>query len=114
MRKENNMIRVVFYHQNGDRREVRGQINSTVMDCALDNNIVGILAQCGGGCTCSTCHCYIREPWLTRLPDASNDEQELLSHLNERQGNSRLTCQIFLNKEIDGIEIDIPMSDNNV
>ena len=108
MDTENRSIKVVFYSQTQEPRVVSVEAASTIMDSALDNNIAGIEGQCGGGCTCSTCHCYIREPWLTFLPPPSEDEKAILHYVEGRRPNSRLTCQIFLNPSLDGIEIDIP------
>ena len=75
------------------------------MDVALDNGVQGIRAQCGGGCTCSTCHCYLDEAWFAQSGAMHPDECDILEFVPERQATSRLSCQIVLNKELDGIHI---------
>ncbi|MCZ6617672.1 MAG: 2Fe-2S iron-sulfur cluster-binding protein [Gammaproteobacteria bacterium] len=104
-------VKVTFIHPDG-RRETRfAPVGDSVMDCALDNDVAGIAAQCGGGCTCSTCHCYVEAPWFDMLPTRIEDERELLTYVEDRLENSRLTCQIYLTEELDGIEISIPSRD---
>ena len=78
------------------------------MDCALDNEVVGIYGQCGGGCTCSTCHCYIQVSWLKKLPAKTIDEISLIEYVCQRRRNSRLSCQIFMTEELDGVVVRIP------
>ena len=78
------------------------------MDAALDNGIAGIKAQCGGGCTCCTCHCWVRQPWFERLPPPHQDERDMLDYAWGRGVNSRLSCQIELTDLLDGIEVDVP------
>ena len=78
------------------------------MDCAVDHGVPGITAQCGGGCTCSTCHCYVRAPWFARVGAAAGDEADILAFTPGHRPNSRLSCQIFLSPALDGIEVDIP------
>jgi 2Fe-2S ferredoxin len=83
-------------------------IGDTVMDGALDNNIPGILGQCGGGCTCSTCHCYVEPPWQARLPPPHPDELELLAYAVDRRPSSRLSCQLRLTEALDGLVVSLP------
>lgn len=78
------------------------------MDAALDNAVDGIIAQCGGGCTCSTCHCYVDEAWAKQIPGPSSDELELLEYVYERGPTSRLACQVFVNDTEDGIVVRLP------
>ena len=104
-------IKVTFIHPDGHREDQWAPAGDSVMDCALDNGVSGIAAQCAGGCTCSTCHCYVDSPWFELLSTQIPDERELLSYVEERTSNSRLTCQIFLTEELDGIEVRIPSRD---
>ena len=83
-------------------------VGESVMDCAFDNNVPGILAQCGGGCTCCTCHCYVDAPWFDALPPMHPDEVELLPYAFEPAPNSRLSCQIRLTEALSGIIIRVP------
>ncbi len=78
------------------------------MDAALDNGVAGIKAQCGGGCTCCTCHCWVRRPWFEQLPPPHKDEFHMLEYAWGREANSRLSCQIELTDVLDGIEVDVP------
>ncbi len=75
------------------------------MDVALDHGVRGIQAQCGGGCTCSTCHCYVGESWFCRTGAMHPDEVDILEFTPERRSNSRLSCQIALHQELSGIQI---------
>ena len=65
----------------------------------------GVAAICGGMCSCATCHVYVDEPWLSRFPEADSDEIELLEFLDEFQPNSRLSCQLTLTDEHDGVSV---------
>lgn len=104
-------VKVIFIHPDGRRETQFAPVGDSVMDCALDNNVTGIAAQCAGGCTCSTCHCYVEPSWFDLLPRQIEDEVELLGYVEERRADSRLTCQIFLTEELDGIEVRIPPRD---
>ena len=78
------------------------------MDCALDNGVPGIDAQCGGACLCSTCHCYVETSWFGKLPAMIDDERTLLTYLDDWRHNSRLSCQVFVTQALDGIVVHIP------
>ena len=99
---------IVFVHPDGRREAHSVAPGETVMDCALDNGVAGIVAQCGGGCTCSTCHCYVDEPWLALLPAMIDDERALLEYVWEWRHDSRLSCQIFVTPALDGIVVRLP------
>ena len=99
---------IVFVHPDGRRETHTVAPGETVMDCALDNGVAGIVAQCGGGCTCSTCHCYVDEPWLALLPEMIDDERALLEYVWEWRHDSRLSCQIFVTEALDGIVVRLP------
>jgi 2Fe-2S ferredoxin len=77
------------------------------MDCAVDNGVPGIAAQCGGGCTCSTCHCYVPAPWFERVGAPVGDERDILEYVPEYRPDSRLSCQIVLTEALDGIVVHI-------
>lgn len=95
-------------HADGRREMLPVDVGDSVMDCAVDNGIHGIEAQCGGGCTCSTCHCYVDTPWLDQLPAMIDDERALLEYVWEWRHNSRLSCQILMTQDLDGIVVRIP------
>jgi len=102
------MPTVIFVQADGTRQRFDAAVGESVMDCALDNLVPGIIAQCGGGCTCSTCHVYVEAPWLARLPPQIEDEAELLTYVETSRTTSRLSCQIFLTEDLDGIVVNIP------
>jgi len=75
------------------------------METAIDNDIEGIVAECGGACACATCHSYISEEWIGKLPAMDDMEDAMLDSALERRDNSRLTCQITISDDLDGIEV---------
>jgi 2Fe-2S ferredoxin len=101
--------RVTYVAPDGRRFSVELAIGDTLMDGALDNNIPGIIGQCGGGCTCVTCHCYVDSPWFERLPEPHPDEAELLPFAEEVAADSRLACQIRMTEDLDGITVRLPV-----
>jgi 2Fe-2S ferredoxin len=81
----------------------------SLMKAAVDANVHGIEAECGGLLTCATCHVYVREPFLSKLPPAHADELGMLDFTaSPRQPNSRLSCQLDLTAELDGLTVDLP------
>lgn len=103
------MPAVIYIQHDGQSKSVDVPVGDSVMDGALDSGISGIIGQCGGGCTCSTCHCYVDETWVSALPEPIADELELLDYALERQRNSRLACQIMVTDALDGLKIRIPI-----
>ena len=79
-----------------------------MMDVALDNGVAGIKAQCGGGCTCCTCHCYVDSPWFECANEPHQDELDMLEYAWGRQANSRLACQVNLAPALDGVCVRVP------
>ncbi len=102
------MPRVTYVQPSGETVTVQVPVGDTVMDGALDNNVPGIIGQCGGGCTCSTCHCYIEAPWRQRLPGPGADERELLAYAVDPRPSSRLACQVRLTDALDGLVVRLP------
>lgn len=80
------------------------------MQEALDAGVPGIIAECGGACTCATCHCYVSSDWADRLPAAGSDEAAMLEFAYEPRPTSRLTCQIQVTGDLDGIVLHVPDS----
>ena len=108
MEKETKIISVTFVQPDGMRESYEGILGDHLMDVAVDNGVRGIIGQCGGGCTCCTCHVWVDPQWQERAKGASGDERELLSYalgVNER---SRLACQIQLTQELDGLVVEVP------
>jgi 2Fe-2S ferredoxin len=103
------MPRVVFVLANGERRSVDARDRFSVMVTAIDNDIPGIIGECGGACACATCHIYVDARDLHRLPAASLMEREMLDGVAaERQPESRLGCQIAISDALDGIIVHVP------
>jgi len=80
----------------------------TVMEGAVQNDIQGIDADCGGGMACATCHVYVEDSWLSKLPKAEDAEQDMIDMAYKPNKNSRLSCQIVVSDEIDGLTVTTP------
>ncbi len=101
------MPKVTYITPQGVRHDVEVDIGYTVMEGAINNNIDGIVAECGGACACATCHSYIDEAWLARLPEMDDMEDSMLDAAFDRRANSRLTCQIEMNDDLDGLIVHV-------
>lgn len=99
-----------FVTHDGNSKEVEAESGGSVMQAAVDNGVDAIVAECGGSCSCATCHCYVDEAWIGKLDQPSEIEQEMLECALEPQANSRLSCQIKVGDELDGIVIRLPKS----
>jgi 2Fe-2S ferredoxin len=104
------MPKIVFIEHNGEKHEVQAEAGGSVMRAAVDNAVPGIVADCGGSCSCGTCHAFVESAWLTKIPPADTAENALLEGLLELQPNSRLTCQITVTADIDGMVVRLPKS----
>lgn len=103
------MPRIIFILADGTQRTVDAVVGDTAMLAATRNNVPGILGECGGACSCATCHVYVDDAWAGRLPAPGPFEQELLPHTAaERRPNSRLGCQIDLTMALDGLVLHMP------
>lgn len=99
------MPRITFITPDGERHEIDVEKGYTVMEAAINNNINGIVAECGGACACATCHSYIDNAWLAKMPEMDDMEDSMLDAAYDRRDNSRLTCQLEMNDEWDGLVI---------
>ena len=97
-------IRVI--DRNGNKHELEGDSNSTLMEILRDADL-GIEAACGGCCACATCHVYINDQWLEKISTKDDDEESMLDQAFDVKNTSRLSCQISLSDELDGIELEI-------
>jgi 2Fe-2S ferredoxin len=102
------MTRLTFKDASGEARTVDAQIGSTVMEAALRNDIPGIVAECGGACACATCHVYVDEDWMDKVGPASQMEEDMLDFAFEVRPTSRLSCQIKVSDELDGLIVTTP------
>ena len=80
----------------------------TVMEGAVQNDVPGIDADCGGGMACATCHVYVKEEWFDKLPKKEDGEEDMLDMAFEPKQNSRLSCQVLVSDELDGLTVSIP------
>jgi len=102
------MPRITYRQPDGAEETIEVPVGVSVMEGAFDNGVPGIIAQCGGAATCGTCHCYIDAAWIARLPAPEPREAEMLDYLWEPRDNSRLTCQIQVTAELDGLIVEVP------
>ena len=102
------MAKIKFTTHDNKKFEVDVQNGLTVMEGAVQNDIPGIDADCGGGMACATCHVYVKEDWLNKLSKKEDGEEDMLDMAFEPKTNSRLSCQIVVSDEIDGLEVKIP------
>ena len=102
------MPKITYIEQDGTKRTVEAEVGSTVMETAINNDIPGILATCGGSCSCATCHVYVDEEWVDKLPPPELDENDMLDTAHDLQENSRLSCQIMVTDELDGLIVTTP------
>ena len=101
------MPRIVYIEPDGTRKEVEVEVGYSVMEGATMNGVEGIEAECGGACSCATCHAYIDEAWLSRLQAMEGMEDSMLEAAVERKPNSRLTCQIQVSEDLDGLTLKV-------
>ncbi|MEP9351919.1 2Fe-2S iron-sulfur cluster-binding protein [Xanthobacter sp. KR7-225] len=103
------MPRIIFISSAGTRRETQGSAGLSVMTVARTNDVPGIEAECAGSLSCGTCHVYVAPEFLSDLPAASEQEEEMLGFVAaERRAGSRLSCQIVLTDELDGLTVEVP------
>ena len=102
------MPKITYIEHNGKEHVVEVAEGLTVMEGARDNNIPGIDADCGGACACSTCHSYIDPAWAEKLPAIEPMEEDMLDFAWERKDNSRLTCQLKVTADLDGLVLRMP------
>ncbi len=102
------MPTVVYITHTGARHEVQAPLNKSLMQVALDHNVPGILGDCGGACSCATCHGFVDERWTEVLPPPSETETFMLDAVTDRRPTSRLCCQIKLSTALDGVVVHLP------
>ena len=104
------MINITFVGSDGQEYPVTAAPGTSLMRAALDHGVPGIIGDCGGQGTCATCHGYIDNSFLSRLPEKSPDEVDMLECAIDPEANSRLTCQITVTPDLDGLRVAIPAS----
>jgi 2Fe-2S ferredoxin len=102
------MVKITYIDTAGGSRTVEAEIGATVMETAIRNGVPGIEAECGGACACSTCHVYVDEAWREKTGQPSPMEEDMLDFAYEVRPNSRLSCQIRVSDELDGLVVTTP------
>ena len=102
------MAKIKYIEHNGKQHEIDVANGLSVMEGAVQNDIPGIDADCGGGMACATCHVYVKEDWFNKLPKKEDGEEDMLDMAFEPKTNSRLSCQLTVSAELDGLIVDIP------
>lgn len=104
------MPTITFVAHDGTEQTVFAHNGQSVMQVAVNNSVPGLLADCGGLCTCATCHAYIDAPWAGRIPAPSAEERDMVEFALHNQSGSRLTCQVLVTPELDGLIVKTPIS----
>ena len=105
------MTRILFIQPDGREQAAEGDLGQSVMQAAIGAMVPGIVADCGGACSCATCHGYVDDAWVDRVPPPSAEEFDMIdAGCLDVQPTSRLTCQIRLTEDLDGLVIRIPPS----
>ncbi len=102
------MPKITFIDHNGTARTVEGEVGATVMETAVRHGIPGIDAECGGACACATCHVYVDDAWREASGTPSSMEEDMLDFAFDVRPNSRLSCQIRVKAELDGLVVSTP------
>jgi len=102
------MPKITYIEKSGKSQTIEVTNGLTVMEGAVQNDIPGIDADCGGGMACATCHVYVTEEWFNKLPKKEDGEEDMLDMAFEPKKNSRLSCQIIVSDELDGLTVNTP------
>ena len=103
------MPKIIYNDFSGNQKKIEVPNGLSVMEGAVRNNIPGIDADCGGSMACATCHVYVKEEWLNKLKETENGERDMIDMAYEPKKNSRLSCQLIVSDELDGLEVTTPL-----
>jgi 2Fe-2S ferredoxin len=104
------MVKITYIEWSGEPHTVDGKLGQSVMEAAVKNAVPGIAADCGGSCACGTCRVYVDEAWRSRTGEASDMEQAMVEFSNDQTPNVRLSCQMKITKDLDGLVVRMPKS----
>ena len=104
------MPKITYIEHSGKEHVVEATAGQSVMEAAIKHAVPGIDADCGGACACATCHVYVDPAWTAKTGSASSMEQSMLDFANDVEDNSRLSCQIKVTAELDGLVVRMPKS----
>ena len=102
------MAKITYIEHTGKLHTIEVENGLTVMEGAVQNNIPGIDADCGGGMACATCHVYVKDEWFDKINKMNEGEEDMLDQAYEKKKNSRLSCQITVSDELDGLVVNLP------
>jgi ferredoxin, 2Fe-2S len=102
------MPKITYVEHDGTQRTVDAEVGATVMETAIRNNVPGIVAECGGACSCATCHVHVDEAWKEKVGSPSPMEEDMLDFAFDVRPTSRLSCQIKVTDELDGLVVHTP------
>ena len=102
------MAKIKYIEHGGEEHEIEVTNGLTVMEGAIQNNIPGIEADCGGGMACATCHVYVKDEWFNKLPEKSIGEDDMIDQAYEPNSSSRLSCQITVSDKLNGLVVHLP------
>ena len=102
------MTKIIYKDYQGNSKTIKVDNGLSVMEGAIQNEIPGIDADCGGAMACATCHVYVKDEWLNKIPKAEDAEVDMIDMAYEPKKNSRLSCQIIINDELDGLKVTTP------
>ena len=102
------MVKIIYKDHQGNSKTIEVENGLSVMEGAVQNDIPGIDADCGGAMACATCHVYVEEKWLDNIPKAEDAEVDMIDMAYEPKKNSRLSCQIIVNDELNGLQVTTP------
>lgn len=104
------MPNITFVEFNGTQHTVKAVAGQSLMKAAVTNSVPGIDAECGGACACATCHVYIDDSWVDRVGPPVGNEKEMLEFANQVESSSRLSCQIVVLDQLDGLIVSMPQA----
>ena len=102
------MPKITYIEHNGKSHTIEVSNGLSVMEGAVQNNIPGIDADCGGSMACATCHVYVKEEWFNKLPKKEDGEDDMLDMAFEPKKNSRLSCQLMVTDQLEGLIVNLP------
>ena len=102
------MPKITYKDYQGNSKTIEVDKGFTIMEGAIQNDIPGIDADCGGSMACATCHVYVEEKWLDKLPKTEDAEVDMIDMAHEPKKNSRLSCQLIVTEELDGLKVTTP------
>lgn len=104
------MPKIIYIGHDGKEHLVEAEAGKSVMQTAVENLVPGIIGDCGGACSCATCHCYVDPEWVGKVQPKNETEETMLEGVLNTESNSRLSCQITVKAELDGLVVRLPAS----